>query len=120
METADPKYYNMMYGLNQWQYNQNGSREWTYAVYPYNGETVTASGYFDRIKGTTYMNSFQTQLISLIAITLTVQLGIGSYATAGRATTYEFVIQRREYLGLQASAKHIALAILSLLALLGE
>lgn len=56
METADTKYYNMMYGLNQWQYNQKGSREWTYAVYPYNGETVTASGYFDRIKGTTYMD----------------------------------------------------------------
>lgn len=56
METAGQQYYNMMYGLNQWQYYKTGRIEWSYMVYPYNGESVSATGYFDRIKSTTYID----------------------------------------------------------------
>lgn len=53
--TASPDYYNMMRGLNKWQYNRNGRYDWQYTVYPYN-TVATDSGYVERIKSTIYMD----------------------------------------------------------------
>ena len=52
---TNPRNYNMMWGLNQWQQYQAGRNEWSYVVYPFN-ETPTNSGYINNIKYTVYMD----------------------------------------------------------------